>query len=372
MSEQTRSESPERCDDGAALKIRTATDLAVRLGVLFLIAAWCLQIVAPFIGIMVWALVIAIAATKPFEELSLMLGRRRGLAAAVFVLLALIVLIVPAVMLSETLISGAKDFAEKLAEDSLSVPQPPDGVATWPIVGERIYESWRLASENLGEAIVQLKPQLQALSKWLLAAAGSAGIALVQLLLSLVISGVLLAKGEGREGAMTRLATRLAGGQGPELVRLANATVRSVVQGILGVAIIQSVLAGLGFIVVGVPAAGLWALLVLVAAVVQLPVLLVMIPPVLIVFSTGSTTVAVAFIVWSLLVSLLDNFLKPILFGRGAGAPTVVIFIGAIGGMLAMGIIGLFVGAVVLTVGYDIFNAWLSQDTGEGMLTRPE
>ena len=148
--------------------------------------------------------------------------------------------------------------------------------------------------------------------------------------------------------------------RGNEFAELATATVRSVVQGIVGVAIIQALLAGLGFVVTGVPAAGLWALLVLVSAVVQLPVAVVMLPPVLLVFSSASTTAAVAFTVWCLFISLLDNVLKPILFGRGVKVPTLVIFIGAIGGMLSMGIIGLFLGAVVLALGYEILGAWMS------------
>ena len=159
------------------------------------------------------------------------------------------------------------------------------------------------------------------------------------------------------------MASRLAGERGVELANLAEATIRSVVQGIVGVALIQSILAGLGFMVVGLPAAGLWALLVLVGAVVQLPVTLVIIPPVLIVFSQASTPVAVAFTIWCVFVSLIDNVLKPLLFGRGAQVPTLVIFVGAIGGMLAMGILGLFVGAVVLALGYQILAAWLAEET---------
>jgi predicted PurR-regulated permease PerM len=204
-------------------------------------------------------------------------------------------------------------------------------------------------------------PQLKAVSTWLLHAAGSAGAGLFQLIASVIIAGVLLMRTAERSQLITRMATRLAGPkQGPDLAELAVATVKSVVQGIVGVAVIQAVLAGIGFIVTGVPAAGLWALLVLVAAVVQLPVVLVMIPPVLLVFTKASTTVMVAFTLWCLFVSLLDNFLKPILFGRGVKVPTVVIFIGAIGGMLSMGIIGLFVGAVVLGLGYELFNAWIA------------
>jgi predicted PurR-regulated permease PerM len=272
---------------------------------------------------------------------------------------SLLLLIVPAVLLSETLIGGAKHFAADLADGKVSVPPPPDKIADWPIVGAQIFDAWRLASENLAAALGRMRPQLEAVSGWLLRAAGSAGVALLQLAASFVVAGFLLARSEGRHASIERLATRLAGPRGPEFTRLAAATVNSVVQGILGVAVIQTLLAGLGFILVGVPAAGLWALLVLVSAVVQLPVALVMIPPILFVFANASVAVAIAFTLWCLAIALLDNVLKPMLFGRGVEVPTLVIFLGAIGGMLAMGIIGLFLGAVVLALGYELFIAWL-------------
>ena len=264
-------------------------------------------------------------------------------------------------LLSETLIAGAQHFATDLENGRLSVPPPPERVAGWPIVGERLFDFWKLASENLARALEPLGPQLKAVSGWLLRAGGSAGIALLQLAASFVVAGVLLARGEGMYLGIERFATRLAGPRGPELATLATATIRSVVQGILGVAVIQTLLAGLGFLVAGVPAAGLWALLVLVCAVVQLPVALVLIPPILLVFASSSTLAAVVFTVWCAFVGLVDNVLKPLLFGRGVEIPMVVIFLGAIGGMIALGIIGLFLGAVILALGYELFMSWLDE-----------
>ncbi len=340
-------------------RVRTAIEIAVRLGVILLLVGWCLRIVAPFIGILVWALVIAIGATAPYDKLVSLLGERRRLAATAFVLAGLLVLIVPAIVLSETLVSGAQYFADDVAAGQMTVPPPPAKVADWPIIGDGLFEAWQLASVNLEEALIRLKPQLQAVSIWLLSAARSAGVAMLELVASIVLAGFLLVRGEQRRAGIERIGERLAGRKGAELARLANATVSSVVQGIVGVAVVQGVLAGIAFIVAGIPAAGLWAMLVLVAAVVQLPVALVMVVPVLLSFSILSTPMAVVFTIWCAAVSLVDNFLKPILFGRGAQVPTIVIFVGAIGGMLTMGIIGLFVGAVVLALGYEILRAWL-------------
>ena len=228
------------------------------------------------------------------------------------------------------------------------------------MIGPRLFASWTAASENLGDALSTARPQLEAVSRWLLGAASSAGAGVLQLVGSLLIAGVMLSRGEGRRRAIERFAIRMAGPErGSKLAHLANATVRSVVQGILGVALLQAVLAGAGFIVAGVPGAGLWALLVLVAAVVQLPVAIVMLPPLFLAFSSLGGWTAGALLVWSLVVALLDNVLKPILFGRGVEVPALVIFMGAIGGMLTMGIIGLFLGSVVLALGFALFVAWL-------------
>jgi predicted PurR-regulated permease PerM len=341
--------------------MRRATEIAIRLGVLAIVVAFCFRIIEPFVGIVVWGLIIAIATTGPFEVVARGLGGTRGLAATLLVFVALAVVVIPAVLLSDTLISGAQHFSADLADGTFEIPAPPDRVAGWPIVGKQIFDLWTLASENLQAAFEKLGPQLKAVSTSLLHAAGSVGAGLFQLIASVIIAGFMLTRSVEQSLLINRLASRLAGpSRGPELADLARATVKSVVQGIVGVAVIQAVLAGVGFIAAGVPAAGLWALLVLVAAVVQLPVALVMVAPVLLVFSNSSTSVVVVFTLWCLFVSLVDNFLKPLLFGRGVKVPTVVIFIGAIGGMLSMGIIGLFVGAVLLGLGYELFNAWMA------------
>jgi predicted PurR-regulated permease PerM len=347
--------------DGGLPDLRPAVEITVRLGVLLLLVGWCLLILAPFAGIVVWAVIIAVAADDVCGRLTRLLGGRRTLAATLLVLFALALLIVPSVLLSETLIGGAQRFAADLSDGRVSVPPPPDKVADWPVIGPQVFDAWGLASENLAAALGRLRPQLEAVSGWLLRAAGSTGVALLQLTGSFILAGFLLTRSEGHGSAIERFATRLAGPRGPELTRLAGATVKSVVQGILGVAAIQTILAGLGFIVAGVPAAGLWALLVLVSAVVQLPVAIVMLPPILLVYAEASALVTVAFTIWCVAVALLDNVLKPILFGRGVEVPTIVIFLGAIGGMITMGIIGLFLGAVVLALGYTLFVSWLEQ-----------
>jgi predicted PurR-regulated permease PerM len=240
---------------------------------------------------------------------------------------------------------------------------PPESTATWPIIGRPIYSLWQSAAQNLAAALEPLAPQLKPLGLWLLHAGASAATAVLQLVGSLIVAGIMLAISSGREIAIRRFAIRLAGPQrGPELARLAHATVQSVVNGIVGVAVIQALLAGAGMLIADISGAGLWALLVLVAAVIQLPVGLVLIPPVFLAFSTLEALPAWLFTAWCALIAVLDNVLKPLLFGRGVEVPALVIFVGAIGGMLAMGILGLFLGAVVLVLGYKLFLAWLGEE----------
>ncbi len=285
-----------------------------------------------------------------------MLGGRRTLAATLFTVLTLVVLITPTVMLSDTLFGGARNVAKALTEGSLDIPPPPERVAVWPPIGEPLAEFWELASTNLEEALSEIGPQLKATAKWLLAVVAGVGVGLLQFVAAIVIAGVLLAHGEGGKRAGQAIAARLADERGAAFLELARATVRSVARGILGVALIQSLLAGLGFLVMGVPAAGLWALLL---AVVQIGVFPIVIPVLIYVFTTADTLPPVLFLVWSIFVGTLDNVLKPILLGRGVNVPMAVIFVGAIGGFLVSGIIGLFVGSVILVLGYQVFLVWL-------------
>ena len=336
-------------------------DVAVRLGAVAVLGFWCFGIVAPFLSPIVWGTVIAVAVATPYAKLRAMLGGRSGRAAAVLVLVGLLGLIVPAAMLSETLVSGARNAADAVAKGELEVPPPPPQVANWPLVGDTLYPQWQQASRNLERTLERAAPQLLVVSRWLLAAAGSAGAGVLQFMLSIVIAGFLLANSESGETFARRLARRIVPRQGDAFIALARSTVTSVATGVIGVAIIQAVLAGVGFMAAGVPAAGLWALIVLVSAVVQFPVLLVMVPVIIWVYSAASSVVAILFLVWSVVVSLLDNVLKPIMFGRGVQVPILVIFLGSIGGMISYGIIGLFIGPVILAVGYEVFGAWLAE-----------
>jgi predicted PurR-regulated permease PerM len=341
--------------------LKRVLEVSIRIGLLVLLVVWSFEIVRPFIVPVIWGIILAVAAHPGYRRLHDALGQRRALAATLVTVLMLVLLAGPMTMLAGTLIEGARELAQQLREGSLQIPPPPESVATWPVIGTSLATFWSLASENLAEALEKIGPQIKVAGVWLLSAAGGVGFGMLQFVFAIVISGVLLAHSKGGGQAAEAIAVRVMGEQGPKFADLASATVRSVSRGILGVALIQAILAGLGFLAVGLPAAGLLALLCLFLAVVQLGVSLVVIPAVIYIFATANTATAVLFLVWAIFVTLLDNFLKPILLGRGVQVPMAIIFVGAIGGFLAHGIIGLFVGSVVLALGYTLFRAWLRE-----------
>jgi len=331
----------------------------IRVAAIALLTFYCFHIVRPFIIPVVWGVIIAVAAHPGFLRLRSVLGGRNAMAATLFTALAIVVLVTPTVMLSDTMVVGARDLTNAVNKGTLDIPPPSEGVARWPVIGGPLAEFWELASHNLEEALDQVRPQLKATAGWLLSVVAGAGVALLQFVAAIIIAGVLLAHDEAGKRAAQAIAARLADERGTEFAALARATIRSVARGILGVAFLQAMLAGLGFLAVGVPGAGLWALLCLLLAVVQIGIFPVVIPAVIYVFYTAETPTAVLFLVWSVLVSALDNVLKPLLLGRGVNVPMAVIFVGAIGGFLASGIVGLFIGSVILVLGYQLFLAWL-------------
>jgi len=290
------------------------------------------------------------------------LGGRRKLAAAIFAALALALFIAPTVHLSDTMIASMQDLAARFRSGELRIPPPPEQIAQWPLIGDRLSAFWALAASNLEDALGRMSPQLQAIGSWLLSAAAGIAFGILQFVFSIVIAGIILANGTRSRTGIERLMARLAGAQGHRFLVLSESTIRSVAIGIVGVALIQSTLVGLGFLVAGIPAAGLWALVALFLCIIQIGPALVLLPAIVYVFYTADSLTAGLFLVWCLVVGLLDNVLKPLLLGRGVDAPMLVIFLGAIGGFLSMGIIGLFVGSVVFVLFYTLLSSWVNED----------
>ena len=339
--------------------VRRAVEAAIRIGVLALLVAWSFLIVRPFIAPILWGVIIAVAIFPAYRALADKLGGRRKLTAALVTLLALALLLVPAWKFFGGTVDAVQSMAEQLDAGTLSIPPPTDKVATWPLIGENVHSIWSQASANLEATVRQYESQVRAFGAWLLSFVAGLGMGVVHFVISIIIAGVFLATaGSGKDAAL-RVSTRFAGDRGAALTNMTEKTIRSVAPGVLGIATIQSILGGVGMAVVGVPAAGLWALLILILAIIQLPPLLILGPVAVYVFSTASTVPAVLFLIWAIIVSGSDTFLKPLLLGRGVDVPMLVVLLGAIGGMMMMGIIGLFLGAVILAIGYQLFIAWL-------------
>ena len=346
---------------------RRVMQAAVRLSLLALLVFWCLKILAPVLNPILGGVVIAIAVNTPYEKLSKALGGRPKLAAVLLVAIALLVLIVPTIALGASLVDSTAGLSDELIHDQIKIPPPRDSVADWPLIGTQAHALWLGASQNLESALVKLAPYMKDVGLWLVSTVGDLGMGVVLFVVAIVIAGALLPNGERAAGLADKVAYIIAGPRGPQLAALAASSVQSVTRGVLGVAVIQSLLSGLGMLVVGVPAAGLWTLLILILAIMQLPSALILIPVTIYVFSTSSTVVAVLFAIWAMLVGLSDNILKPLLMGRGSSVPMLVLFMGSLGGFMAGGILGLFVGAVILSLGYTVFMAWVDDsDVGEG------
>jgi predicted PurR-regulated permease PerM len=343
-----------------------AIDIAIRIGVIALLIVLCFQILRPFISLVIWGAILAIAFYPVCRRLSTVLGGRVKVTAAIITVVMLLAIILPSVRMVGSLVDGVKYINGRIQSSEMTMPPPPDGIEKWPLIGESLQNEWYEASENLQATLTRFQPQVKAISLRLLKSAMGTALGLLQFALSIIIAGIFMANAKGSGDMARDLFVRLAGERGADFADITAKTVRAVVKGILGVAIIQSLLAGTGFVVAGVPGAGLWAFVCLLLAIIQIGIFPVVIPVIIYMFSTASTITAGLLTGWLILVSLVDNFLKPILLGRGAPVPMLVIFLGAIGGFLSMGFIGLFVGAVTLSLGFKLLRVWLDD------LSRPD
>jgi len=338
---------------------RTTAEIVVRIGVLLALVAWCFWLTRPFIFALVWGLIIAVAAHPGFVRIRNRLGGRSGLAASLLTLLILVVLIAPVAMLTTILVGNLSELAGKVASNSIVVPAPPPQLATWPLVGPKLFQLWSLASSSFASALQQVQPQLVLLAGWLLSLTAGLGLGLLNFIAAAVIAGLILPRSASGHRTAVQITTRLVGQRGPGLALLAENTIRNVVRGVFGTALIQSTIAGIGFVVVGVPWPAILALICFLLCLVQIGPTIVLLGTVIYVFSTDSTLTGGIYLVWCIGVAMLDNVLKPLLIGRGSEVPLPVILLGVLGGLLVHGLIGLFVGPIVLALGYQLFLAWL-------------
>jgi predicted PurR-regulated permease PerM len=335
---------------------------ALRIGFIALLMYWSFAIIKPFVLVVVWGIIIAVAIYPLHSKFAKILGNREKLSSIIIISTALILLTIPSVLLMDSTVDGIQGFSESMQSGTMEIPMPDEAVKEWPFIGKPVYETWALFSTNFEAAVKQFQPQIKKLAPKVVSAVGGLATALLLFMVSLLIAGVFIVKAEASEKAAKSIFATLVGVQGENFVALSVATIRSVVQGVLMIAAIQALAAGIGMKLIGIPAAGLWALIILMLATVQLPPLLVLLPAAIYVFTYADMIPAIIFLIYSLFVSVSDTFLKPLFLGRGVDVPMLAILLGAIGGVIMSGIIGLFVGAVVLAISYKLFEALLVHD----------
>ena len=337
-----------------------AVDIAIRVGLLALLAYWSWAIIAPFITILVWSAILAVALYPLFDWLKKRLNRPR-LAAVLVTLLCVFVVLAPLVWLGFGLLNGVEFAANKL-EAGITVPLPPDSVKEWPLIGEQAYRLWTRAVTDISAQLAQLAPAFKPVALWLLELASNVLVGLLKFLLSIIVAGFLFCPGPKLVKALAQVMDHILRPRGTEMVQLAGATIRNVSRGVIGVALLQSFFAAAGFLVAGVPAAGLLSFASLVLGIVQIGPAILFLPIIVWSWMTMDTASAFMFTAYMLPVGLIDNFLRPILMARGLATPMPLIIIGVIGGTMAYGIVGLFFGPIVLSVAWELAVAWMYGD----------
>lgn len=350
---------PSPIDETVGHRIEArVTDLVVRLAFLGMFAWWSVELVRPFLPIVIWAILLAVALYPVYAWLARLLGGRRGLAATIITMVGLATILGPVSLLATSLVESVQWLAGGLRSGTLHIPPPPERIADWPMIDKTVREAWELASSNLQEALNRYGPAALPVGSGLLAHLAAISADVLKFVVSVVIAGFLFAPGPRLAAGARVFAARLVAPRGALFVDLAGATIRNVSRGVIGVALLQGLLTGLILYFASVPGAGLIAFAVLLLCIVQIGGAPVVIPVLIWAWVSQSTSEALILTVLLVPVMLIDNVLKPVLMARGLTTPMLVILTGVIGGTLTHGLIGLFLGPIVLAVFYDLVVAW--------------
>ena len=344
---------------------RRLLDVLIRAGLVFTLVVLCYKIFSPFVGLMAWAVILAVTLYPADQKLARKLGGRQGLAATLLTLAGVVLIVLPTALLMGALGDSMHDLVAGVRDNTLVIPAPKPSVAEWPVVGKKVHAAWTQAHDDLPALVKSLQPKLGELAKTALEAVASIAGAILMFLASFIVAGIIMAFGESGAESAVEIFDRLMGtGRGVEFATLSTATIRAVALGVLGVAFIQAIVIGLTMMVAGIPFAGALALLLLVLGIAQVPALLVTLPVIVYVWASGEygTGAAVTYSVLLFVGGMLDNVLKPLLLGRGVDAPMPVVLLGALGGLATSGILGMFIGATLLTLGYQIFMWWVAEN----------
>jgi predicted PurR-regulated permease PerM len=340
-------------------------DVFIKAGLVLVMTMLCYKIFSPFLELMIWALILAVTMYPVHRRLAKMLGGKQGLSATLLVLIFLVLIVVPTALLITSTSDSIHNLINSVKSNTLQIPAPSPNVAAWPIVGKKVHAFWSQAYSDLPAVVQSMQPKIGDLAKHAIQIVAGTGGNIMKFMFSFIIAGVIMAFGESGNRAAQAIFERIVGiKRGKGFTDLATATIRTVAAGVIGIACIQALLIGIGLIVAGIPWPGLLSLIVLVLGVAQIPALLVTLPVIIYIWYSGdySTTAAISYSVLLFVSGMADNVLKPLMLGRGVDAPMPVILLGAIGGMATTGILGMFIGATLLALGYQIFMGWVDRN----------
>ena len=339
-------------------QIQKSINTGLRLGFIALLFMMSYFILKPFVGPLIWGIIIAVALFPMHKRFTKFLGNREKLSATLIVLFSIIILvIVPSLFFTESTYETIETVKAKIHAGDLHIPPPDAEIKSWPLIGQPIYNFWKLATTSMSSIFKMFEPQLKEIAPKILLGIGSMATAIFMFIISIIIAGALLVNTKSAEKTAISVFITLAGDGGKHFADIAARTIRAVVQGVLGTAFIQAIFISIGLFAIGFPGAEIVSVIVLFIAITQLPVLLITIPAILYVFSYAGTTAAIIFTIWAVFWSVSDNLIKPLLMGKSMDIPILVIMIGVIGGMIMGGILGLFIGAVLLAFSYKMFQA---------------
>lgn len=361
MKEDSIAQTPEELNNtssGIKLKYNPVIHAAIQLLALGALLYWTFRIIEPFLTLMIWGTVIAIALYPTHKSLTKRLGGRQYWSAGIISFVMIAMIVAPAVWLLLSTVQEFNVIADLYKEGQFSLQPPSEEVKSWPIIGNKLYEIWMKASTNLNDLIIEHADVFKRIAIFIFELLANTGKAVFLFFFSILVSGAMLAFSEPVKEFMKKLLVKVIGAAGESYGGIANTTVRSVTKGVLGVALIQALLAGIGMVVAGIPFAGLWIVLCVILSIVQIGVFPVSIGVVIYIWSTGDTLTASLLTGWMVIVGVSDNILKPFLLGK-SDVPMPIVFVGSIGGFLFSGFIGLFTGAIVLALFYKLLNAWL-------------
>jgi len=347
---------------GGTKSVQSLIDLLLPLFLTALLIALCIQLLLPFVGLLLWTIILAIC-FNPLQEKLLARGWKAGRAALLLGTIIVALILVPTAIAAIHAAGSVPPLVAGIQAGTLEIRPPPPALEGLPIVGPKLNAAWVQAANDFPTFVRDHGTQLKDWSRWLLKQAGGMVGAVLLLVLAVVLAAVALAYANSIRAFFGVLFTRITGNRqrGEHLMDIIAATIRSVAVGVIGVAFVQALLVGIGFFVVGVPFAGLLSLLAMLLGIVQFPVLIITLPAIAWAFSTQDSATAIIFTIWSLIAGLSDAALKPLLIGHGLEVPMPVILLGVIGGVMAYGLVGLFIGAVILAVGYVLFREWLGK-----------